>query len=205
MATSEVSICNLALQKLGAIRITALTDNSRNARAVAACYEQMRDRELRAHVWNFAKSRAQLAASGTAPAFDFNSAFPVPSDFLRLNLPNHIQLDWTLELHEGQLAILTNDSAPLNIPYIAKITDPTLFDPLFVEALACKIAANCCEEITQSNEKKKDAAQEYKDVMSEARHTNAIENIAQEPPIDTWDQARILGTVLDNTKSGYLG
>src|SRR4051812_44976933 len=107
MATSDVSICNLALQKLGATRIAALTDNSRNARAVAACYEQMRDRELRANPWNFAKARAQLAAAGTAPAFDYNNAFPLPTDFLRLILPQQVGLDWRMESQDNQRVILS--------------------------------------------------------------------------------------------------
>ena len=54
---SEVDICNRALSKLGAARITSLTEDSVNARACNAMYESVRDAELRAHPWNFAMKR----------------------------------------------------------------------------------------------------------------------------------------------------
>src|SRR6185295_6001484 len=154
MATSDVSICNLALQKLGAARIVSLSENSRNAKSVSACYTEQRDLELRKYLWNFAKKRATLAPSSTAPAFTFAKAFPLPPDYLRLIKPARLGLDWHVEQHDGALAILTNDGTTLNIRYIAVVTNPVLFDPCFVEMLACKIAWHCCEDITQSNTKK---------------------------------------------------
>lgn len=186
MATSDVSICNLALQKLGAARIMARSENSRNAKSVAACYEALRDNELRKYLWNFAKRRASLAASSTVPAFTFANAFPVPTDFLRLIKPVRLGLDWTLEQHVGALAILTNDAAPLSMRYLAKVTNPTLFDPAFVEMLACKIAWHTCEDITQSNTKKAALMQEYGEHRAEARKTNAFELPSQDEPEDDW-------------------
>lgn len=190
MATSDVAICNMALQKLGAARITSLTEDSRNARACNACFEMVRDRELRARAWNFAKKRETLAPHATAPAFDFAYAFPVPSDFLRLLPPARTYLDWSIENHQGVKCIMTNDGDSIEVIYIAKITDPTLYDPLFDEALACKLATHMCEEITQSNQKKADTAAEYKAVMAEARQINAYEQVSAEPPEDPYLAAR---------------
>jgi hypothetical protein len=197
MATSEVAICNLALQKLGAGSITSLSDNSTEARACAACYEAMRDRELRAYPWNFAKKRATLAPDATAPAFDFTYAFTPPTDFLRL-LPATARnnfygdqarndSDWRIE--SGK--ILTNDGDTLEIVYVARVTDPTKFDVLFVEALACKMAWHMCERITQSNQKKADLLAEYRAVIAEARRVNAFENVPIDAPMDTWLSARL--------------
>ncbi len=194
MAQSEVSICNLGLQKLGAARIVALSENSRNAKSVSACYEAQRDNELRKYLWNFAKRRASLAASSVAPAFTFANAFPVPVDFLRLIKRPWIGQDWTIELHEGAIAILTNDSAPLDLRYIAKVTNAALFDPSFVEMLACKIAWHTCEDITQSNTKKAALQEEYQYHRAEARRTNAFEVLPQEEPEDNWLAAREGGT-----------
>ena len=132
---SEVEIANRALQKLGAARITSLTDNSVNARACNACYTVLRDSELRAHPWNFSISRAILAADATVPVFTRANAFQLPSDFLRLlprdpedNIDFH---DWQIE---GQ-KIYTNDAAPLHIRYVAQVTDPNKMDVLFRETL----------------------------------------------------------------------
>lgn len=193
-SASEVSICNLALQKLGATRIGNLTDNTRNARSCNNCYAQLRDKELRAHPWNFSIQRATLAASATKPAFGYLYAFPLPNGFLRLLLPNRFQLDWKLESQSGVRVIMTNDGPEINIRYVAQITDPNQFDPMFIEALACKMAWHMCEEITQSNEKKKDAAGEYKQTMAEARSADAFESTGETSPPESWFEAQLIGS-----------
>jgi hypothetical protein len=190
MATSVVSICNLALQKLGAQRITALDEDSNNARDCNACYEQKRDQELRANKWKFSICRATLAPSATEPDFDFAYAFPVPTDFLRLLPPNRNALDWTMESHTGTQHILTNDGDTLEIRYIKRITDPEQFDPLFVEMLACSLALQLSEKITQSNTKKDSIKEDYKRARAEARLINAFEQPTEDDPEDPWLAAR---------------
>ena len=49
---SKVEIANRALQKLGAKRIASLSEDSRNARAINAAYDTLREAELRAHTWS---------------------------------------------------------------------------------------------------------------------------------------------------------
>jgi len=190
MAVSVVAICNLALQKVGDARITSLSDDSPRARSLNASYEIIRDRELRANKWNFAKKRATLAPSAVEPDFDFDYAFPLPTDCLRLLPPNTPSLDWQTESHEDRTSILTNDGDTLEIQYIARVTDPNQFDVLFVEMLACKLALHLCEDRTQSSTKKADLVQEYKELRREARLVNAFENSSEEAPEDSWLLAR---------------
>lgn len=195
MAVSEVSISNLALQKLGAKRITSLTEDSNNARQCNACYGTLRDRELRLNPWNFAIKRAALTPLTQAPAFSYLYAFPIPADCLRLLLPRRLTLDWKREIQDGVQVILTNDGNSINIRYIARITDPTQFDSMFVEGLACRMADHMAEQLTQSNEKKADAQAQYKLVMGEARKLDAFETLAEEPPEDSWVAARRVSRV----------
>lgn len=191
MATSDVAICNNAMQKLGAARITSLAEDSVEARECNACYEPQRDAELRKHPWNFAIKRVSLPADATAPAFGPANSFTLPSDFLRLLPVDPEEVinneDWRIEGKK----ILTNDSAPLQVRYIYRVTDPNEFDPLFEEALASRIALQTCEKITHSNQKKAAAAEDYKMAIAAARRINAFENVAQEPPPDPWDTARL--------------
>ena len=191
MAVSEVAICNLALQKLGAARITSLTQDDPNARECNAAYVPTRDKLLRRYAWSFAKSRANLAAHATAPAFQYGYAFPLPTDFLRLILPADSSIDWIVERHAGRRAILSNDSGPLYIKYIALVTDPTEFDPLFDDAFACALAMQMCEKITQSNTKKADVAMEFRDAIRLARQMNSFEVLPQEADDDPWIKARL--------------
>jgi len=99
--SSSVQICNRALQRLGVKRITALTDDSRNARACNVAYDSVRKALLRSHPWGFAVKRASIAADTVAPAFNKARYFTLPSDYLRL-LPidadqNLNSLDWIVE------------------------------------------------------------------------------------------------------------
>lgn len=191
MATSEVSICNLALQKLGATRITSFDDDTTEARECSLAYEPMRDRELRAHRWSFAIARDSLAEDTDAPDFGPASQFTLPSDFLRL-LPKDPEEDY--ESREWRIEgrkILTSDSAPLEIRYVRRVTDPNEFDALFIDALACRIAFQLCEKITQSNQKKAGISEEYKTAIREAKQANGIEVPSTLPPDDDWIVTRL--------------
>lgn len=198
MAVSNVSICNLALQKLGSPnRIAALSEDSANARTMNACFEPLRDAELRRYRWKFTLSRATLAPSATAPAFGYTYAYPVPADFLAIIKPARLGLDWHQENVGGQLCILTNEGATLPIRYQQKITDPTRFDPCFVEMLACKLAWHTCDQLTQSNTKKAALQEEYKEHRAEARRLNAFEVHKQPEPVDEWLAARQTGQLVN--------
>lgn len=187
---SDVEICNVALQKLGAARISSLTEASVNARHCATAFEPQRDAELRAHPWSFAIVRAQLPADAVAPLFGKARSFTLPSDFIRLLSPdetlNFNNLDWKIEGNK----IITDDSAPLSIRYVSRVTDANRMDTLFREALASRIALQICEPVTQSNTKMDRVERQYKAAVSEARRTNAIEKTAETPPEDTWVTVR---------------
>ena len=194
MATSTVSIWNLALQKLGQARVSSPTEDSSTARHCSTCYEILRKAELRKVAWNFSVLRAILAPSATTPEFTYSYAFPLPPDCLRVLLPPRLGLDWKIENVDDRSSILTNDGSTLYIRYIQDVTDPTRFDPLFVDMLACKMAWQMCEAITQSNTKKDAVMLEYKEARNEARRLNAFEKIPDAEPEAPWLAARRVGS-----------
>lgn len=158
---SQVEICNRALTKLGASRITSLSDANKGARAMSALWDTVRRAELRKRPWSFALRRASLASLSTAPTWGFALAYQLPSDFLRLTQVSDIYLipgmtdyregdDSAYAIEGSQL--LTDFSAPLKIRYIADVTDTGFFDALFVEVMASKLAYEACYDITQSNQ-----------------------------------------------------
>ena len=57
------------MDKLGASRITSLSEDSHEGRACSGVFEILRDAELRSHPWSFATKRAQLAADSVKPSF----------------------------------------------------------------------------------------------------------------------------------------
>lgn len=189
--SSDVEICNRALSKLGADRIVSIGQDSVEGREVDATYTMVRDAELRAHPWNFSIERAQLAADVTTPSFGPAYRYQLPSDFLRLlpDDPDRNLADSDLQI-EGRY-ITSSETAPLKIRYIKRVTDPAQFDALFVEALACKLAIEMCEKLTQSNTKGAAVRDDYKAAIREARRNNAFENISQRPADSSWLSVRL--------------
>ena len=184
---SVVGICNGALQRLGAARITSLDNATKNARECNAAYERRRDTTLRRHRWSFASQRASLAADSTAPAFGPANYFTLPTDCLRVLLPDEVDTDWAIEGRK----IATDWGAPLEIRYIARITDPNTMDPMFREALSIDLALTLCEVITGSNQKAAGLRDEMRDVLAEAKRVNGIELPAGELREDDWLTARL--------------
>ena len=57
---SVVDICNSALNLLGASTISALTDDTKNARLCNQRYEPIRNRIFRSHSWNCLTKRIEF-------------------------------------------------------------------------------------------------------------------------------------------------
>jgi hypothetical protein len=63
---TNVDICNRALQRCGARRITTFSDPTKNAKEVSFCYDKLRRAELRRNLWRFSIRRVMLRPLGTA-------------------------------------------------------------------------------------------------------------------------------------------
>jgi hypothetical protein len=141
---SSTDIVNEALRLLKAERITSLTDGSNNANKANDIYEEVRDTLLRGHNWNFATKRQKLALSATAPTFEFDNAFPLPSDWIRtISVHDNDAGSGTVLYREeevaGQGAIVTS-ADELWIRYVYRVTDPNRMASDFRTALAYAIA-----------------------------------------------------------------
>jgi hypothetical protein len=184
---SEVSICNLALTKIGEEQILSLTEDSKAGRLCNLHYQPIRDTVLRSHLWNFAMKRATLAASTIAPEYDFTTQFPLPDDFIRIVDTDLLRgVEWKIE--SGHL--LTDDDA-VKIRYVSKITDPNKFDPMFIEALAARIAAELSQPLSDSTTLTQQMFQLYNQKMSEARGADAQEGTPDNIEADAWLDARL--------------
>lgn len=192
--SSKVEICNLALTKLGAARITSLDDDSKQARALSSIFDATRDAELALHPWSFAIIRASLPASSTAPAFEWQRAFPLPADCLHL-----VQVGDSFSFYDSDTAgagfdveggaVLTDAVSPLLVRYVYRVTNSGLFPPLFVQALACRLALELSEELTQNVSKREAAAMAYREAIREAKRANVIERPPQTVPDLSWVRA----------------
>ena len=187
MAQSQTDACNSALQRVGATTILSISDNSPEARACSVAFDSNRRDELRRHIWNFAIKRVQLAPDAISPAFDYTNAFTLPSDCLRVLRPKDTQCDWMIEGRK----VLSNNDTVLNLRYVSDVEDVSQWDATFYNVFATSLAYDICEKLTQSNQKKVNISQEYKEEVAHARLVDAIESGPEDAPDDTWLLSRL--------------
>src|SRR5579884_214227 len=139
--------------------------------------------------------------AGPASQTITRNVYPLPYGFLRMarqepksgstsifGAPtNRAYDDWLIE--SGML--VTRDSEPIILRFVADEQNVSYMDPMFWEGLACRIAMEIVEALTQSTEKARETSASYTVFMREARLVNAIEEGADEPAMDDWIQTRI--------------
>lgn len=197
---SQIEIVNLALIKLGAIKITSMDDDVKEARTMSAAWGIVRDSLLRTYNWRFAIARASLAALVDTPTWGYDYQYQLPADYLRLVQVNDYFVDINSPLYLGDTnelymlesgKILTNLSAPLKVRYIRRVEDTNDFDPCFANLLATSLAAQCCNDISDSGSLKQSLMDEMKLLQRQALKANAIETASQALPDTSFITARL--------------
>jgi hypothetical protein len=172
---SKIEICNLALAKIGSDSfITTIDDGTKSARHLKIFYEPARDALLRSHLWRFARKRAVLAPDATQPPFDGGYYFTPPVDCLRII---GTDLDYTGAYGRWHIdgSKIIADTETLNLVYIYRVEDEAIFDPLFVEAFATKLAHELAMPLTQSAVTKQVMKEEMRETILRAAHAGATE------------------------------
>jgi hypothetical protein len=186
MATSEVLICNLALFRVGHTqRIDALTEASVPAELCKELFPVCRDRLLECFPWAFAKKRAVLASVGDEPT-NWLFQYQYPSDCLKVRaiviegqrvptpankIPYEVQQN---TVNEG-LAICT-DQELAEIIYTVRVTNPRLFTPGFVDALAWCMATELISPLARDPKFITLAANMYPLALAKAQALDMSEN-----------------------------
>ena len=195
--TSPVDIFNLALISLGQTTITAIDppdSGSKAARLCAQIYPTMRDEVFRKHPWRRLKKRLSLAADTAAPAWGYTTQYPLPADLITLieiYVGDAPLRNWELE---GEM-LLCNETAALNIRYIANSTDPNSWDHLLINALGDRWAVDLAEPLTGDSNKKSFAIGKYEEVLNEAKRASSQEGTPVEAGLpDDWVSTRFGGS-----------
>jgi hypothetical protein len=175
---SVTEICNSALNLLGASNISSLTDDSKNARICNQRYEPIRNRIFRSHPWNCLIKRIELAQDSEAPVIEYDYAYTLPSDCLRvLKIHNgstdsiNSALDYKIE---GRKII--TDQGTLYLVYVALVTDPNELDVYLQEAIAANLAADIAYALTNNATLASNYQSQADERLREARFIDATEN-----------------------------
>lgn len=216
--TSKLEIWNIALTRIGHEPISEEGENTKAGRLCRMHYPLVLDAVLRAHPWNFAIRRAELAALTTVPTYEFSTAFALPTNpyCIKVIRTSHeangmsssavygypgihgyssASVEYRIETidHDGTpvRCILINDSS-LMIEYVARITDVALFDPLFTDVLAARLAAEIAIPLTDNQSATKTMLEIYQMKLTEARTINAQEGSPRDIiNVDGWLMARL--------------
>lgn len=197
---SQVEIANRALTKVGEARILALTDDVEAARTITSVWGVLRDAELRVRNWNFSITRSSLPALLAAPEFGYEYQYQLPANCIRVVQVDEYFPPPSLSDYRGSSEaiwqieggkILTDLTAPLKVRYIARIEDTGLWDALFTEVFACRLAVEICERLTQSGGKRELAWKEYEAAVRDAVRSDAVENPPEPLPDDAWLLSRL--------------
>lgn len=146
MSESSTSVCNMALARIAAKRITDFNDSTDTETPAIYCrlfYEQTAKALMRSHLWRFARDRVQLSQDTVDPDFQWDYAYHLPSDYLR-----EVLLYDGSDLPEGRTYVsyeiegqrLLIDESEVFMKYIKWVESPARWDALFIEVLILQLA-----------------------------------------------------------------
>lgn len=188
---SIIKICNLALTRIGAQTIASLTEGSAAAVHCKLLYAPQRDALLRMVPWRFATERQALAALTEDPPPQWTYVYQLPSDFLAaryIEPPGGVP--WSSDasgLTQSPIVSLPSIPTPkfevwgrklmthqpdAALVYTARAEDPTQFDPLFVEALSYKLAAELVMPLQSDRDTRNLMMRDFQILMSSAMAAN---------------------------------
>lgn len=185
-----VTIANLALSLCGEDdQIRDPDQDSHAARSVRAVWAEVRRDVIRDHPWNFAMTRAGLAAVDGVVTYPWDAAFPLPEDCLRfLEVLDPAGCRDTFANEGGR--ILADTAGPLYIRYVRDVEETGLWDALFVSAFAARLAFQIADRITGDRGRKSDAWGAYRAALAKAKGVDAKENPPVEGVESSWIEAR---------------
>jgi len=184
--SARLDIINFALSLLGAEAITSLADDAPEAKAMSRFYYIAKDSVLSECEWTFATRRFLPAKETTAPAWGWASAFPIPSDILRVtrvDRTDYVGLGTGMTRHPADYAvegrkILCNEDV-IYCAGIRRIEDEGIYSPMFAEAFSYKLAAQACLLLTESNSKMQMMAGLYTEAIGKAKSRDGLQGTSR--------------------------
>lgn len=148
---SIVRLCNVALSRLGAARITSLTDNTTEAKLCNTLYDIVATEVMSEGMWSSTINRATLNQTTNTPAFGYTYEFQLPTSPKALKVLS-INEDTTGTYGyriEGD-KLLANVST-MKVQYIGKIENSESYDPMLQKAIVSRLTAELSYPITGSS------------------------------------------------------
>jgi hypothetical protein len=197
MPLTPVQICNIALGRIGSQKIADLTERSAEGMACNDLYELKRDEALEAAIWPFATVRSALTLQGTAPdEWGYSYAYPAQcmraqriDDGLRVRRREQ-EIPYAIEMDSQGRKLIYTDQPDAVLVYTKKLTDTTLFQPSFIDALAWLIGAELALVLPVDDKKEVLCRNRYMMRLEEAYGLALNELGEDNPPVNEFLAAR---------------
>lgn len=179
MITSEIDICNMALDFCNCRNITSLEEDTKESRKCSAWYDIVRKSLLTNLNASFAIKRAKLVEDANyVEVFGYKKAYSLPRDVLQVLNINDPLGDELYQIEADNRLYCNDDIKDVYIRYLADIKDVTKFDSDFVELLALKLAEKICVSLTEDEAKsnwiKQLAQQKYIETSTKYGNDNRV-------------------------------
>ena len=148
MTYTKIDLCSRALVKLGASTIASFDEATAEAKVCTQLYEPTLESLLAAYPWRFALEKAELARLVSVPNADYQYAYQLPNDCVRVLSAGNGSRSQGLKYKIVGNTLHTNAEQVI-ISYIAR-PDEANFPPFFSNALIARLAAELCLPLTES-------------------------------------------------------
>lgn len=192
--TSEAALCSHALRLVAGAKISSLTQGTKNANVASDLYPGIRDDLLRGHDWNFATSRSKLARSSTDPAFEFDYAYVLPSDWMRtISVHDNDGGTGSISFREeevGGQGCICASVENLYLRYVSLVVDVNRMPPDFRMALITAMARDIAMPISNSNTIAERFERRAAQALLTAKSSDAKGSAPSARPLGSWATSR---------------
>lgn len=175
---SQVTIINLALTRLGQATISSVDEASTEANTAITVYDAVLRAVLQDHSWSFNTRRVPLARLNVSTmGTGFALAYAIPADCLQV-----YEL-WQDEKNQQRIpfleenTILYTDKTSAILVYGAYEPIEQKYSPLFVDALAFRLAAELSIPLSQRTSLFDKMMKAYQDILQNAKFKSSTSTV----------------------------
>ena len=196
--TTKLQLYNLALAKMKASALVAVTDRSEARRALDTHYDHVLQYMLEAGFWKFAMRTVSITQdTSVTPSFGYSQAFNMPSDWVRTyDVSASQDFNPPLEDWIEESNLFFAHSGPLYVRYVSNSSsgyglDLSRWTARFITAVAYELAARSAPKATGSSDSfteklEKDAVA----ALSNAKNFEALREPSKRLPQGAWNTGR---------------
>lgn len=150
---------------------------------------------MRDHAWNFLSTTVTLADLGSPPTgWSYRYAYPTNClraiEIVRTNRTDS-KIDFEVRYDGASGRVILTDESTAELKFTQLITDPNVYDDMFIDALSWALAFRLAGPLTGNDTKKQQALTVYQNLMNTAEAQDSGEGMEDTITDASWIEARL--------------